>query len=52
MTGERSAEFESGNSEYLSIAYADQAGLAFSGSFSVSAWVFLWIKKPGKKAVS
>lgn len=37
-TGENSADFESGNSEYLSIADASQTGLDITGSYSVSVW--------------
>jgi hypothetical protein len=35
------ADFESGNSEYLSITDASQTGLDITGSFSVSVWLKL-----------
>jgi hypothetical protein len=38
-TGENSADFESGNSEYLSITDASQTGLDLTGSYSIGFWM-------------
>lgn len=38
-TGERSADFERDNSQYLSIANGTQTGLNLTGSYTVSMWV-------------
>lgn len=40
-TGENSADFESTNSEYLSISNASQVGLGITGSFTMAFWVKL-----------
>ena len=40
-TGERSADLESGSSQFLSITHAAQNGLSITGSHSISAWIKL-----------